>query len=100
MAKQPSRGTKPDASLRHPLIPPTTEELAEWAVDRFRSEFLLLRSRVGEKKARQVLKDLLKRPAQRPPGPTNPEHDEELLKIVNVLTKERPISIKQAAKEM
>jgi len=74
--------------------------LAEWAVDRFRSEFLLLRSRVGEKKARQVLKDLLKRPAQRPPGPTNPEHDEELLKIVNVLTKERPISIKQAAKEI
>jgi hypothetical protein len=54
---------------------------------------------VGEKEARQRVQDLLRRPAHRPPGATNPEHDKELLAMVDILIKEPPtISIKQIAK--
>ena len=66
-----------------------------------RIAFVLLVREVGEKEARQRVRDLLRRPAHRPPGPTNPEHDRELLAMVDILTKEQPgISIRQVAKDI
>jgi hypothetical protein len=83
---------------------PTVEAAAHplnvhaWAEGEFRAAFVRLVSDVGADAAWDIYEKLGKRPRGRPPGPTQPERDEELLRLVGALNIPNRIANAEAAR--